>query len=257
MNDHHWDDLDSLILIPGHAIYVAPDFERPYQDESWALEPYQQGETRFFLEHVTTGIELAESQSDALLIFSGGQTKQEAGPRSEASSYWLVAEHVVRWGKEVRSRATTEEYARDSYENLVFALCRFYECTGRFPLRLTVINWGFKEERFDLHRATIRLPRDCYDYLGVNNPPDIEQAEEREAITISRFARDPHGILLAPQKAPRQERLGYLGEKRLLRNPFKRHAPYPLTCPPLRELLLHERPIPFSGPLPWSSGASC
>lgn len=33
----------------------------------------------------------------------------------------------------MRGRAFTEDRARDSLENLLFGLCRFYELTGRYP----------------------------------------------------------------------------------------------------------------------------
>lgn len=38
----------------------------------------------------------------------------------------------------VRSRALTEEHARDSFENLLFSVCRFRELTGRYPQNITV-----------------------------------------------------------------------------------------------------------------------
>lgn len=62
---------------------------------------------------------------EALLLFSGGQTRRAAGPRSEGLSYWVVAEAAGWWGHEdVRNRTFTEEHARDSFENLLFSLCR-------------------------------------------------------------------------------------------------------------------------------------
>lgn len=47
---------------------------------------------------------------------------------------------VVMWtGKDdVRSRALTEEHARDSFENLLFSVCRFRELTGSYPKNITV-----------------------------------------------------------------------------------------------------------------------
>ena len=58
-------------------------------------------------------------------------------------------------------RAISEEYARDSYENLLFSLCRFFEVTERYPDKITVIGFGFKERRFtDLHRRAVRFPKD-------------------------------------------------------------------------------------------------
>lgn len=76
----------------------------------------------------------------SLLLFSGGQTRQDAGPRSEGASYWQVAEAAGWFGSaEVRARSATEETARDSFENVLFSLCRFYQLTGHYPHNITVV----------------------------------------------------------------------------------------------------------------------
>lgn len=78
-----------------------------------------------FLDHIRLGIEEAAADPDALLLFSGGQTRRAAGPRSEGLSYWVVAEAAGWFEKEgVRNRTFTEEHARDSWENLLFSVCR-------------------------------------------------------------------------------------------------------------------------------------
>jgi len=60
-------------------------------------------------------------------------------------------------------RVVSEEFARDSYENLLFSLCRFFEITGRYPEKVTVIGFGFKERRFtELHRKAVRFPRERF-----------------------------------------------------------------------------------------------
>ena len=38
----------------------------------------------------------------------------------------------------VRQRTLTEEHARDSFENLLFSICRFRELTGVYPRNITV-----------------------------------------------------------------------------------------------------------------------
>ena len=66
-------------------------------------------------------------------------------------------------------RATTENYALDSYQNLLFSISRFHEYTGRFPENITIIGYGFKRDRFvDLHRAAIRWPLDRFQYIGID-----------------------------------------------------------------------------------------
>lgn len=68
-----------------------------------------EGEAQSFLDHIRLGIETASKDPSALLLFSGGQTRKAAGPRSEGLSYWLVAEAADWFGHEdVRGRAYTE-----------------------------------------------------------------------------------------------------------------------------------------------------
>lgn len=74
-----------------------------------AIEPFQKGETKTFIQHIERGIEIALQDSESLLVFSGyachvtlkhrkpplmvyssGETKASAGPRSEADGYFVM-----------------------------------------------------------------------------------------------------------------------------------------------------------------------
>jgi hypothetical protein len=210
-----WHDLDRLILVAGHAVYTAEDFSRPGADESWRLEPFQKGEPPFYIEHIRRGVELAAAEPRALLVFSGGQSRADAGPKSEAQSYWTLADHY-RWSgaAKVRERATTEEFARDSFENLLFGICRFRECAGRDPETVTVVSWEFKRERFDLHRETLGLPPGRFVFVGANNPTDLKSAVRGEASALALFRADPWGD--GPELSAKRDR----------RNPFRRRHAY-------------------------------
>lgn len=60
-----------------------------------------------------------------------------------------------------------QEHARDSFENLLFSLCRFHEITGRYPARITAVSYTLKQKRFEqLHRAAVRFPADAFDFIG-------------------------------------------------------------------------------------------
>jgi hypothetical protein len=66
-------------------------------------------------------------------------------------------------------RSTTENYALDSFQNLLFSIARFHEFTGHFPSTITVVGYEFKKPRFtDLHREALRWPRDKFNYVGVD-----------------------------------------------------------------------------------------
>jgi hypothetical protein len=153
----------------------------------------------------------------------------------------MLAEYFDWWKlAETRSRSITEEFAGDSYQNVLFSICRFHEFTGQWPGRITVAGWGFKAERFtDLHRAALRFPEPRFHYMAVNDPVDLAAAEQGEAPNRARFAADPYGTNVA------------LAEKRFDRNPFRRQHGYAESCPQLRDLLEHRGPEYFSGCLPW------
>lgn len=59
------------------------------------------------------------------VLLQGGKTRGPAGPKSEGESYFFVADHYDWWGKpDLRARASTEDFARDSFENVLFSICR-------------------------------------------------------------------------------------------------------------------------------------
>ncbi len=59
---------------------------------------------------------------------------------AQGLSYWVVAE-AAGWFKqpEVRNRTFTEEHARDSFENLLFSLCRYWCCAGTGVAQVLVL----------------------------------------------------------------------------------------------------------------------
>ena len=60
-----------------------------------------------------------------------------------------------------------QEHARDSFENLLFSLCRFHSLTGRYPERLLLVSYEFKHERFaSLHAKALRWPPTRLEFLG-------------------------------------------------------------------------------------------
>jgi hypothetical protein len=54
------------------------------------------GQTESFVDHIRRGVETAAADPDSLLLFSGGVTRRDAGPRSEGQTYWLVAD-AAQW----------------------------------------------------------------------------------------------------------------------------------------------------------------
>src|ERR1035437_4162340 len=163
------------ILVPGHGVWSGQG--DPYDPSTWFLKPFQVNEPSFFIEHLRAGVELAAADGSRLLVVSGGPTELFAGARSEARGYFELGEHAGFWGRpEVQERCALEEFAFDSFQNLLFGLCRFKEAAGSWPTRITVAGWGFKAGRFsELHSAAVcwKLP---FSALAVNDPIDLETA---------------------------------------------------------------------------------
>jgi len=239
--------LKTLVLVACHSVYTGLDFSHPEDQSSWLLLDYQKvpGQTHSFLEHIKLGVEHAAADPDAMLLFSGGKTRKEAGPRAEAMGYWMLAEANDWFGHKdaVRQRAFTEEHARDSFENFMFGLCRFYELTGRYPESIVMVSYEFKRERFsELHRAALRWPVGRWQFVGT--PALTPEAAEGEHKTAAAFEEDPYGCK------------GELGAKRAVRDPFADGGYAGERCPALSELLRYCGPGLFAGSLPWDAPAA-
>jgi len=238
--------LRNLVMVAGHSVYTSATCGGTDREESWFLEPYQRhpGQAATFVAHIKEGVDIAARDDGALLLFSGGETRKDAGPRSEAQSYWAIAESKGWFGNDesVRSRALTEEHARDSFENLLFSVCRFRELTGRYPQNITVVSYDFKEERFaQLHRTALGFPEGRFFFSGTPATPAAREAALKgEAAVRAQFLEDPYGCL------------GSLHVKRLKRDPFHRTIPYPEGCPELKSLFSYCGAVPFPGQLPWA-----
>lgn len=225
------------VIVAGHAILKR--FDDIEADASWMLLDFQKGEPKHYIRHVQRGVEVAAADPEALLIFSGGQSRIEAGPRSEAQSYFAIADLRGWWGcSDVAGRAITEEFARDSFENLLFGVCRFKEYTGAYPDHVTLVSWAFKAERFHLHCEAIRWPRSRFTYEGPNNPDALDQALRAEQNAIRNYAADPYSSSEM-----------YVA-KRVERNPFRRQHGYFTSCPEGASVLLHRDPASLPE-VPW------
>jgi len=99
---------------------------------------------------------------------------------TEAQSYLRLAlsSSSITPEEDVYARLTTEDFALDSFQNLLFSIARFKEFTGRYPNRISVVGYEFKKPRFEnLHRAAIRWPENKFTYYGID-PYDSEHVHE-------------------------------------------------------------------------------
>lgn len=245
--------LNHLILGPCHSIWKGTDSW--LEEKDWNLESYQKGpgRVRAFYEHIARSSELANKDPHSLLVFSGGQTKPQSST-TEAESYLRLAQAAnLLPGQSsetlISSRATTENYAMDSYQNLLFSIARFREFTGHFPSKITVVGYEFKQLRFtELHREALRWPKHRFDYIGV----DPEHENDSNAL----HGEQQHGYL--PFTLDTYGCHSVLLNKRRQRNPHLRFHPYYTSSPELAALLdwcpgdaEGGKAVLFKGPLPW------
>lgn len=100
-DDSPFSKLQNLVMVAGHSVYTSSSCGKIDKEDSWFLESYQKnpGQASTFVTHILQGIEITAKDDSALLLFSGGETRREAGPRSEAQSYWAVADSKGWFGE--------------------------------------------------------------------------------------------------------------------------------------------------------------
>lgn len=235
-----------------------------------------------------TSVEIATADPSALLIFSGGQTRP-ASLETEAKSYFRLATelnanlpHFMGTDSASKSRQafepfdsittttapppssgtrvqpvrmTTEDYARDSFENLLFSIARFREFSGTYPERITIVGYAYKQARFvDLHARAVRWPKSrlladnkpSLTYVGIDDENTGADAVKHEReIKYHQFEADMYGCH------------GKLLSLRRNRNPARRVPPYAASAPEIATLI-NWCPMPdsqlqglFPGWLPW------
>lgn len=162
--------------------------------------------------------EMTAKDPSAMLMLSGGQTRANAGPRSESGSYLDALELLSPPSlPSILPRVFTEDYARDSLQNLLFALCRFHQITDSFPQKITMVGFTFKGRRFrELHAREVVVAGTKFEYVGVPCEGVADDQELDDAFPV--FQKDPTGCSKE------------LFNKRVLRNPFHQVHPYH-ACP--------------------------
>jgi hypothetical protein len=154
-----------------------------------------------------TSLSLLANGDYDVLIFSGGYTKPQV-EKSEARGMldWAEVLHLTQ-GKD---RILLEEFARDSLENLLYSMCRFFQFFDEFPALVHSCTWKFNVRRYEIFAQKLALPN--FQVVPVGRRND----EERIAEELARLAEsDPFS-----QKQPGS------AEKYLKRDPWKKIPPY-------------------------------
>lgn len=245
-----------LVIVCGHGTYCSSD--DPRKESTWILEKFRQsdhktgkpGEHLTFVQHIIAGIEILKTDPTAFLIFSGGCTQNKI-PATEGSSYARAC-HQLGYDDHA-DRCSIDNYATDSFQNLLFSMLEFKRWVGRYPRTITVITHAFKERRFlECHGPAIRWPQERLRIVGINpsfTRKELEAVQKGEhENAFKHFLSDPYGI-----KSP-------LKDKRLARN-WNEDRLTQLTDrvnvdPAVMNLLLWQGGATgveiFSEPLPWT-----
>ena len=112
-------------------------------------------------------------------------------------------------------RIFTEDSTRDSFENLLFSICRFYELEKKFPRRITVIDFESSRACFEkLQLNALRFPREKFTYIGHGDT--IGETDLHKVYSLTNlFQQDPYGC-----------RGELVALKKLERDPFNEGALY-------------------------------
>ncbi|KAF3013671.1 hypothetical protein E8E15_005220 [Penicillium rubens] len=202
-----------LIVVCCHAIYTGGSKLGSSEDE-WLIEPFQQGETPTFIDHIKAGLKALAEDSHSLLVFSGGPTKKPRTELSEGQSYLNLArdndyfQDTPTISTIDPSRVIAETNATDSYQNLLFSLIKFRVYTGVYPERVTVVTHEFKRARFmQCHFPAVGLvplgtEQENYTHkvavIGTNPPVEVTSPESLtrgEAVNgIGLWREDLYGV---------------------------------------------------------------
>lgn len=190
--------VENLIILPCHAIYAPElnqestatdenDEQLSYKDaNNWLMEPFQleSDDHLSFFKHLELSFnELHENVHNSALVISGGYTKA-AAQKSESASYLQLAESIGYLKHPYFVKGTNvllDEYARDSYENVLYSICTFYKKFNKLPKKITIVGFGFKKERFfSSHLTTLgyyTLPNIINDEVVLDDLPDTKHAK--------------------------------------------------------------------------------
>lgn len=230
--------IERLIILPCHSIWKGGETSGEDQEE-WFLAPFQyEGQDHLaFRDHVQQSFNQLKSNPESILVFSGGRTKLEAGPKSEAESYHQLLKEVVNDDDHsLLEKVVLEEFARDSFENVLFLLCRFYEVVGKYPKFITVVGFEFKKQRFlEIHLAeALKFPIERVLYIG-NAPTPGSQVDQERYFQELEAAENDHA--LSHFRADFFGTRHPLSTKRNSRNPFGTTHKYAESNPQLKSFL--------------------
>lgn len=235
----------NLIILPCHSVYTnqnndESDTNAGLASDDWILASFQTeaNDHLSFVDHIERSKTLLHKRGDdAILVLSGGYTKKEI-ELSESRSYFNLGLQRGWFDETMLGKSVyLEELARDSYENVLFSLVRFYQAYGKFPKLITIVGFGFKESRFvDLHLKTLGYLGEQVEYIGIG--PDFPEKESYESVSEYKRNEAEYFTKLAKSEKKfaydlfKQNPFGSLNsalyEKKVSRDPWSKASQIPI-----------------------------
>lgn len=175
-------DQGGLLVVAGHAIY---------QDGAW--HGGYPGEEKIYQGHLVDGVKLSRTRGYDALVLSGGHTRDRAPgfpsatvTNSEAAG---LAELLADLHLQRRQAPPVlqEPLARDSFENLLFAMLCYHRHLGRWPCRVGVVSWKFKALRYYMIASGLGLGQGRFTFHGSG---DLTGAVGTEAAAVASVVSD-------------------------------------------------------------------
>jgi hypothetical protein len=199
----------SLIACMGHAVYQTRAESAKRGDEREWVGGFP-GEDDLYYQHVKDATDLARIGKYDCLVLSGGTTRTKAGKpkdrigKSEAQGMldlglsqkpaWFVkrSDDLYYVADTANTRVLLEEYARDSFENLLFCVLAFQKEFGAWPEgAVGVVSFQFKLLRYSV--AATALDLHDFAFHGSGDVPfkTLKKCGREEADYVEKAVRDP------------------------------------------------------------------
>lgn len=217
---------NNFVACMGHAVYNGEDLTKAKDGEKWIGGVIREGP--IYWEHVRQAAIIAIAHGYECLILSGGHTRTrnesshpvdghsyEGTPKSEACGMldvgiqegWFETaqtsgkEHRLvrdpRDGKFDSSKIgkpipiLLEEYARDSFENLLFSILRYRQWTGKMPDgTIGVVSFPWKGLRYSFAAGALGV--DPFHFYGAGQIPiaDLKGSAKGESGFVAMASAD-------------------------------------------------------------------
>jgi hypothetical protein len=160
--------------------------------------------------HGIEAVHIANREKAQALIPSGGRTRPDLYASgitiSEAQGMKEFLQRCTK-GLDSNIQLITEDWARDSFENLLFSMFAYCHATGHYPARFTAVSWRFKANRILLIGNALGITN--FDFVGVENPGSatLEDAIGGETSYLASLLHYQSGTLVDPlHRAPAFEK---------------------------------------------------